>query len=129
MAEIDRPLTTLFTDLVRDVTDLVRKEIALAKAELGENVGKLTTGLIELAAGALLAFAGLLVLLNALVLKLSQYMDPALAALLVGGAVALLGIVLLLKGKSNLDPNNLALHRTSESLQRDAEMVKEQIRG
>ena len=125
----ERPLTSLLTDLVRDVTDLVRKEIALAKAEVSESASKLGTGLIELAAGALLAFAGLLVLLNALVLKLSQYMDPALAALLVGGAVALLGIVLLLKGKSNLNPENLALPRTTASLQRDAELVKEQIRG
>ena len=125
----DRPLTSLFTDLVRDVTDLVRKEVALAKAEISENAQKLGTGLIELAAGALLTFAGLLVLLNALVLKLSQYMDAALAALLVGGAVALLGIVLLLRGKSHLDPEKLALNRTAASLQRDAELVKEQIRG
>ena len=125
----ERPLTGLLTDLVRDVTDLVRKEIALAKAEVSESASKLGTGLIELAAGALLTFAGLLVLLNALVLKLSQYMDAALAALLVGGAVALLGIVLLLRGKSNLDPESLALPKTTASLQRDAEMVKEQIRG
>lgn len=125
----DRSLTSLLTDLLREMTDLVRKEITLAKTEISENASKLGTGLIELAAGALLAFAGLLVLLNALVLKLAQYMDAALAALLVGGAVALIGVVLLLKGKSNLDPANLALTRTAESLQRDAELVKEQIRG
>lgn len=129
MPDTDRPLASLLTDLVRDVTALVRNEVALAKTELSESAGRIGSGVMEIAAGALLAFAGLLVLLNALVLQLAKYMDPALAALLVGGAVAVIGIFLLLKGKSNLDPDNLALLRTTQSLRQDTELVKEQIRG
>lgn len=129
MPDNDRPLPSLLTDFVRDITNLVQGEVALAKAELSESAHRLVTSLAELAIGALLAFAGLLVLLDALVHFLAQYMDPALAALLVGGVVALIGIVLLLKGRSTLDPENLALPRTGESLRRDAEFVREQIRG
>lgn len=123
----ERSLRDLFTELVRELTDLVRKEITLAKTETSEKLSQLGTGIAALGIGALLTFAGLLVLLDALVLKLSDRMSPALAALIVGGIVAAIGVFLLLRGKNNLSAGSLAPTRTAESLRRDAEMVRDRV--
>jgi hypothetical protein len=42
--------------------------------------------------------------------------------------VAIIGAVMLQKGRRNLKSGNLVPHRTAESLRRDKEFAKEQIR-
>ena len=123
----ERSLRDLFAELFRDVTGLVRQEIALARRETSEKLTQLGIGIAALGIGALLAFAGLLVLLDALVLKLSERMDPALAALIVGGIVAAIGIFLLVRGKNSMTAANLAPTRTADSLRRDAELVRDKV--
>ena len=123
----ERSLRDLFTELMRDLTGLVRQEIALAKTEASEKLSELGIGVAALGIGALLAFAGLLVLLDALVLKLSDRMNPALAALIVGGVVLIIGVFLLLRGKSGLSASGLAPRRTAESLRRDADLVRDRV--
>src|SRR5690606_40799388 len=63
-------------------------------------------------------------LLLSAVYALSLVVQPWLAALIVGGVVSLVGIVLLLKAKKSLDPKAMVPERTIESLRRDQEMVK-----
>jgi len=123
----ERSLRDLFADLFRDLAGLVQKEIQLAKRELSEKASQLGIGIAAIAAGGLLAFCGLLVLLDALVLKLSDFVSPALAALIVGGTVAAIGIFLMLRGKSNLSAGNLVPSRTAESLRRDTELVRDRL--
>ena len=123
----DRSLRDLFGELVRDVTSLVGKEITLARRETSEKLVQIGIGLAALGIGALLAFVGLLVLLDALVLKLAERMNPALAALIAGGIVAAVGIFLLLRGKANLSAGNLVPSRTAQSLRRDTELIKDRV--
>ncbi len=128
----DRSIGTLVSELSQETTTLLQQEIALAKTEMSEKVSQVSTALVRLALGGLVLFAGLLLLLDAVVYGLSEIMPPDLTpwlpALLVGLVVAIIGAVLLQKGRSNLQTSSLMPQRTATSLQRDTTMVKEQVR-
>jgi xanthine/uracil permease len=128
----DRSIGMLVSELSQETTTLLQQEIALAKTEMSEKVSQVSTALVRLALGGLVLFAGLLVLLDALVYGLSEIMPPDLTpwlpALLVGIVVAIIGAILLQKGRSNLQTSSLMPQRTATSLQRDTTMVKEQVR-
>jgi xanthine/uracil permease len=68
-------------------------------------------------------FAGLLVLLAAAVLALAQWLEPWLAALVVGIVVVIIGVLLLLAGKQKLHPEQLKPERSAESLRRDKDVL------
>jgi len=123
----DRPLTGLLTELAQETTTLVRKEVELAKAEVSEKVSQATTGAISLAAGGMVAFAGLLFLLLAATYYLATLMEPWLAALIVGGVVTVIGIILVSMGKSKLSARNLQPNRTIATLQDDKNWAKAQM--
>jgi hypothetical protein len=121
----DRSLKDLFADLTQNVTTLFRKEIELARAEISEKIGQTGTAVGLIAAGAILALAALLVLLQALAIALAELgLAPALAALIVGGIVAIIAIALLYKGMKDLKVSSLTPTRTVEALRRDADVVK-----
>ena len=50
--------------------------------------------------------------------------SPDLAALIVGGVVLLVGIIMLLKGVSNMKNMNYKPERTLETLKDDARLVR-----
>jgi len=123
----DRPLTGLLTELAQETTTLVRKEVELAKAEMSEKVNQATAGAVSLAAGGMVAFAGVIFLLLAATFGLAKVMEPWLAALIVGGVVTLIGIVLVSMGKSKLSARNLQPNRTISTLQDDKRWAKAQM--
>jgi drug/metabolite transporter (DMT)-like permease len=90
------------------------------------------SGLATLIIGGFVLFAGLLKLLDAAIFGIAELLPPDLtpwlAALIVGVIVAIIGAVMLQKGRSNLQSGNLAPRRTAESLRRDKEFAKEQVR-
>jgi drug/metabolite transporter (DMT)-like permease len=123
----DRSFKDLFGDLTTSVSTLFRKEIELARAEASEKANQVAVAAGSLAAGGILALAALIVLLQALVIALTEIgLAPALAALIVGGVVAIIAFALIYKGMNDLKASNLAPTRTVDSLRRDAHMVKEQ---
>ena len=124
----ERSVATLLSDLARDFSLLIRQEVALAKAEASEKVGQLGMGVGMMAAGGFVAFAGLIVLMFAGVYALSLVMEPWQAALIVGGVVTLLGLVLVFVGKSKLSADKLTPQRTIQSIKDDARWAKEQVR-
>jgi ABC-type nickel/cobalt efflux system permease component RcnA len=124
----ERTLSSLFSELTREMTSLLRHEVALARAEVNEKVSTASSGLIFLAAGALVAFAGMLVLLAALVIGLSYVWPPWVAALVVGLFVTIIGVALLLHGRTNLKATNLKPQRTTQSLRHDRQLVREHVR-
>jgi len=123
----DRPLTGLLTELAQETTTLVRKEVELAKAEMSEKVNQATAGAVSLAAGGMVAFAGVIFLLLAATFGLAKFMEPWLAALIVGGVVTILGVVLVSMGKSKLSARNLQPNRTISTLQDDKRWAKAQM--
>src|SRR6185437_12017091 len=56
-------------------------------------------------------------------LALATALHPWLAALVIGAAVAAIGIVLVLVGIRALDPSTLKPSRTAESLRRDKDVI------
>ena len=127
----DRSFGSLFTELTQETTTLVQQEVALAKAEMSEKISQVGSGLATLIIGGFILFAGLLKLLDAVIFGIAELLPPDLtpwlAALIVGVIVAIIGAVMLQKGRSNLKSTNLAPQRTAESLRRDKEFVKEQV--
>ena len=127
----DRSIGTLVSELSQETTTLLQQEIALAKTEMSEKVSQVSTAMVSLALGGLVLFAGLLVLLDAAVYGISEVMPPDLTpwlpALIVGVVVAIIGAIMLQKGRSNLKTSNLMPQRTATSLQRDKNMVKEHV--
>ena len=128
----DRSFGSLFTELTQETTTLVQQEVALAKAEMSEKISQVGSGLATLIIGGFILFAGILKLLDAVIFGIAELLPPDLtpwlAALIVGGIVAIIGAVMLQKGRSNLKSGNLVPQRTAESLRRDKEFAKEQIR-
>lgn len=114
---------SLLSRLLSDFTALLRNEIALAKAELAEAATSAKLGLVGLAVAAALLLAGFLTLLAAIVLGLAEVMEPWLAALIVGVALTLVGVLLLQSAKKKFQPSNLDMSRTRTAVRSDAEVI------
>lgn len=130
------PLSELVSGLVSDVTGLLRKEIDLAKTEVSEKTSKALVGVEALLVGLVFAIGAIGVLLSALVNGLAalfikwgmmEASASSLAAVIVGVIIAGIAWAMMSKGLSALRAGNLKLDRTTTSLRRDVEAVKEKI--
>ncbi|MCR6631080.1 MAG: phage holin family protein [Magnetospirillum sp.] len=130
MADIisDRPLTSLFNKLTQDTASLFHQEIRLARAELSDKARQAGRGATEIAIGGVLLLLALGALTAAGILALALVVQPWLAALIVGVAVGLVGVVVLVRGLDNVRTNNLTPRRTMDSLRDNTRWAKEQIR-
>src|SRR3546814_12863856 len=108
----DTSIGNLVSGLVSDIGLLIRQELRLAQAETAEKLEQAQNGIYAVITGLLLAFCGLLILLQALVLGLSNHMPDWVAALLVGGVLAIIAFVLIHQGAKNLKPGTLITERT-----------------
>jgi drug/metabolite transporter (DMT)-like permease len=131
-----RPLAELLGGLASDISNLFRKEIQLAKAEASEKLSQTMGGVVSLLIGAVLALGALGVLLSAIVSLLASFfvnqgMDPAMSNAIAAGIVTIVvGIIAYIfvnRGLSALKASNLNLNRTTASLSRDADIVKERL--
>jgi hypothetical protein len=123
-----RSIGELLRDLANDSTALIRQELTLARTEAQDKLQQSIVAVVEILAGALLAFAALIVLLDALVYGLTEAgIERWLAALIVGGIVAAIAFVLVRKGQNDLSATRLAPERTTANLQKDINLIKEQV--
>jgi hypothetical protein len=120
----DESTPNLLHRLVNDVGMLFAQELALLKSETARSIGDLKAAAVSIAAGGAVAFMGAFFLLLAAVYGLSNVVEPWLAALIVGGAVTLIGIVMLATGRRKLEPTAIAPRRTAAALRKDTEMIK-----
>jgi uncharacterized membrane protein YqjE len=124
----NRSVGALLRDLANDVTSLIRQELVLARTETQEKLHQTITAVVAIIAGALVAFAALIVLLDALVYGLTEAgLQRWLAALIVGGVVAIVGFILVRKGQNDLSASRLAPDRTAANVRKDINLVKEQV--
>jgi xanthine/uracil permease len=124
----NRSVGALLRDLANDVTALIRQELMLARTETQEKLHQTITAVVAIIAGALVAFAALIVLLDALVYGLTEAgLQRWLAALIVGGVVAIIGFILVRKGQNDLSASRLAPDRTAANVRKDINLVKEQV--
>lgn len=133
MRAADKPITTLIADLTRETSSLVQQEVKLAKAELSEKISQVGTGATSMVSGGAVLYAGFLVLLLALTIGLDQFLSQWtdqhwIAPLIVGLIVAIIGLVMVQKGRHNLEAENLTPHRTARSLRRDRSFIREEMK-
>lgn len=122
----DRSLGELLGDLGTQVTTLVRKEIELARTEVTDRASAAGRDAAMVGLGGALVYAGVLGLMAAVVLGLIDAgLEPWISALLVGIIVAAVGGALVARGRTGLATTDLKPKRTIETLQDDAEMLKE----
>jgi predicted phage tail protein len=119
------PLAELIGRLSDDLKLLTRQEAELAKRELSESLHEAKRQAAQLAVGGGAFLAGLLVLLAAAVLALATVIPAWSAALVVGGVVSLLGLMLVLAGKSKLSRVNFKPEQTLKSVERDISAIKQ----
>ena len=123
-----RSLADLLRDLAGGTSTLLRQELSLARAETQDKLHQIIAVLVAMVGGALLAFAGLIILLDALVYGLVDAgMERWLAALVVGGMVALVGLLVAWKAQSDLSATRLAPERSAASFRKDVDMLREQV--
>lgn len=123
----DRSLGNLFSDLSEKASLLVEQEVELAKREFQETLNQGIRDLIAATTGTVIALASLLVFIAAAVLALDLVMPAWLAALVVGALIAIIGGVLAYMGIADLSHLKIVPKKTSESLTKDKDMVKEKL--
>jgi hypothetical protein len=120
-----RPIPEIFTDLIGQVTTLIRKEGQLARAEISEKATRALTGIAMILLGAMLLIPALVILLQAAVMGLiANGVEPTAAALIVGGAILVIGMVLGLIGWSRVNAGALVPDKTIDQLKRDAQVPR-----
>jgi uncharacterized membrane protein YqjE len=116
----------LVGEALRESTDLAQKEFTLFKTEISQNMRTLFMGLAMVVAAAVFAIAAVMLLTESLVEWLATVVNSeALAALIVGGVMAVIAIGLGLWGRSAMTSSSLTPQRTMRSLKRDAEVLSE----
>lgn len=105
-------LGQLVSELISDLGQLVRQELRLAQSEVSEKFKQAQNGLYAIVTGLLVAFCALLILLQALVIALSNAMPAWLAAVAVGGVLAVIAFALIRQGRQNLKARNLIPERS-----------------
>ena len=92
----------LLGDLSRNSAALVRDEIQLVIQRIREKVKAALTGVLLIVAGGVIGFAAFICLCAALIIALTAYMSPAIAALVTGVVFALAGVIIALIGYGQL---------------------------
>jgi len=127
----DRSLGALISELAQDTTTLVQQEVALAKAEMSEKASQVGQSVSTLAIGGVILLAGLLALIDFAIYGLAELLPPDLSpwlgALIVGVVLSVIGYIMLQSGRQKIKSTTLTPERTTTSLQRDKEMVKEHV--
>ncbi|RFB85484.1 nutrient deprivation-induced protein [Rhizobium leguminosarum bv. trifolii] len=130
------PLSELIGGLLRDVTGLLRKEIDLAKTEASEKLSNALSGIEILLIGLVMAIGAVGVLLSAIVsgvaavLVAQGFVEPtanALASIIVGAVIGIIAWIMIARGLAVFRRNNLTLQRTTTSLGRDVQTVKDKL--
>jgi F0F1-type ATP synthase membrane subunit c/vacuolar-type H+-ATPase subunit K len=120
----------LVGEALRESTNLAQKEFTLFRTEVSQNVRTLFIGLAMIVAAAIFAIAAIMLFTESLVEWLARVLNSeALAALIVGGVMALIAIGLGLYGRHAMSASSLAPQRTVQSLKRDAEVLSERVTG
>ena len=124
-----RSIAELFSDALHQFTKLIRTEVQLARAEIATKAGEAAMGIAFVAGAALAMVAALVLLLLALGVWLTELGVPDPIAYLVAGVVgALISAILAWTGMNRLKAGNLAPERTMGQFQRDAAVVREQMK-
>lgn len=120
-----RSLFALIADLPTLLVNLLRSELDSLKRELTEKLKHIGIGVGLLAAAAVFAFFAVLVLIAAAILGLATVLPAWAAALIIGGAILIIAVILVLVGIANLQKSAPAAPtETIQSIKKDVRAIK-----
>ncbi len=94
--------TELLGQLANNSAAVVHDEIELVIQGIREKARAARSGVLIVATGAVISFAAFMCLCAALIIELASYMAPAIAALVTGAALALIGVIIAFIGTKQL---------------------------
>lgn len=115
------------TGIIEDLQNIIRGEVQLAKTEIKEDAGKLGKALGMIGAAVFLALVGFIFLMLGVTYLLNKSIEMWMAAGLVGLVLLLIGAILAMRGKSQMQEANMVPDKTIESLKEDKEWASRQI--
>jgi F0F1-type ATP synthase assembly protein I len=121
----EKSLGELFADLGSELGALVRKELDLAKTEARREVRTAGQGAAAFAAAAVAGFLMLMFLSSAVAWLLDQWMNTALAFLIVAIIWAIVAAVAFVMGRQRLQTVE-PIPQTVETIKEDVEWAKQQ---
>lgn len=121
-------IAQLVVGLVADAEHVIRKELELAKVEIEDMGRKAARSAIAVATGGLVAGAGGLLLLFMFVHLITSMtsVDLWISYAIVGGAVAVIGGILLATGIARIRNMDKVPRETADALRKDAQWIREQ---
>ncbi|RPI73341.1 MAG: phage holin family protein [Geobacteraceae bacterium] len=105
--------TELLGKLANNSAAVFHDEIELVFQRIREKVSVVHSGALTVGIGALISFAAFLSLCAALVIELTSYMPPVIAALATGAALGLIGFVIVVIGYKKLKKSITRKNSTS----------------
>lgn len=124
----ERTLPEVLQGAIGNIQEIIRSEFQLAKAEMKAAVAKMTGPAAMLGVGVTISLYAMGFILLAIVYKLSTMMEAWIAALLVGGVLALIAIVTLIGATSKLKHVNAVPERTVETMKENMTWAKKQMK-
>ena len=94
--------TELLGQLASNLAAVVHDEIELVVQGIREKMRAVRSGILTVAIGAVVSFVAFLSLCAALIIGLTPYMTPVIAALATGTALALVGVIIAFIGYKQL---------------------------
>jgi hypothetical protein len=126
--QMQRSVPEVLQDIIGNFERIIRSEFRLAKTEIREEASQAVNPVSVLGGGLVLGFLGLGFLLLASVYALSLVIAPWLAALLVGGLLAIVSSILIASSSANLKQLNPTPDKTIRSLEENVQWAKNQIK-
>jgi uncharacterized membrane protein YqjE len=123
----DEPtVAQLLGGLVGDAQTLVRKEVELATQEVKNEIDKARQGAVSLGIGGSIAAVGAIFLLLMIVNVLVEVLGLSywVSYLIVGGAMTVIGVLLLVTGSQRLKEVDPMPRETIESVKKDIEWLQ-----
>jgi uncharacterized membrane protein YqjE len=125
MALLDRSLTEVLQNIIRNVQEIVRSEVRLAKTEIIEEATKAKSAALVFSIGAVAAVFATLFLLLMILFALIRVMPDWAAALTVGGVLAIAASILLSAGVKRFKDVHPTPERTVETIKENVEWAKQ----
>jgi membrane protein len=128
MSHTERTLPELLHGAVGNIEEIVRSEFQLQKAEIKESTAKLRGPVTLLGVGFTISLYAMGFLLLGAVYKLSTIMEAWMAALLVGGVLAIVAIATLIGATNKLKHVKVVPEKTVETMKENIAWAKKQMK-
>ena len=115
------------TGIVKDLQEIIRGEVQLAKTEIKEDAGQMGKALGMVGAAALLGLTGFIFLMLGVTYLLNKSLEMWLSAGIVGLALLIIGAIVGMAGKNQMQQANFKPDQTIESVKEDKEWASRQI--